>query len=204
MDLSLWQSLFEGERPPFCKTTIQLRGVTGQNMKTIGCVDVTIGQTIISVILVQTDDPTLFILGYDALNRLNATVDTTSHELIINGQRLSQCMNRDPVPGPSQADTDVTPPMEIDLLAAPKRAFQSPSDDLDHDEPPSKRSCPDLFISLVAAVLRSHHVFHLPHPRCYRAPVYMPPTTSPPLQHVSRATGFRQSCQGKMDSRFQP
>ena len=99
MDLSLWQSLFEGERPPFCKTTIQLRGVTGQHIKTIGCVDVTIGQTIISVILVQTDDPTLFILGYDALNRLNATVDTTSHELIINGQRLPRCM--------SQANIDV-------------------------------------------------------------------------------------------------
>ena len=73
--------------------------------------------------------------------------------------------NRDPVPGPSQADTDVTPPMEIDLPAASKRAFQSPNDDTDNDEPPSKRSCPDLFISLVAAVLRSQHVFPLLHPR---------------------------------------
>ena len=84
MDLALWKSIYEDTRPPYCRSTVQLQGITGQQTDTVGLVDVSVCGRIIPVYLVRTIDPTMFILGYDSLCILDATIDAASNHVTIN------------------------------------------------------------------------------------------------------------------------
>ena len=86
MDLALWKSIYEDTRPPYCRSTVQLQGITGQQIDTVGLVDVSVCGRIIPVYLVRTIDPTMFILGYDSLCILDATIDAASNHVTINGE----------------------------------------------------------------------------------------------------------------------
>ena len=87
MDVALWKPIYENERPPYCHTSVQLQGITGKEIETVGCVDLEVCGRVVLVYLVKTLDPTTFILGYHSLGQLNANIDVADHYVFINGQR---------------------------------------------------------------------------------------------------------------------
>ena len=84
MDVQLWMIIYGKTHLPYCQSLPKLQGISGYPIRTVGKVYIRLHGTIVPVCLVETKDPTLFILGYDALRLLQAKVDTKDHRVWIH------------------------------------------------------------------------------------------------------------------------